>query len=332
MFKIPKPTDSTSSDHSRECQLWQQQFEQRFERWSVPVNGRRLGGYRSLSEGEYRRQICWLHGNGFNSLAYAPILAALSDPDYSTQTGLGLYTTDLPGHGHSQTTGKPWPVWRELASYVEQGMVQQLPANSDVERIGIGHSLGGVVSLLQAHQYPDRFDRLLLLDPVLFTPGIVAAQQVLKALGLWRWMPMPKVTRRRDSRWQSVSLMHQQLAQKGFYRSWDPQALAGFVAGGHQVVAQGAAQRVELSCPPEWEARIFSSVPQRLTQAIREVRIPVHVLCARNSFPFILKGTRRAAQINPHISYQVWGEGHCFPMEQPHQTAALIKEWLARTT
>ncbi|WP_421869981.1 alpha/beta hydrolase [Motiliproteus sp.] len=331
MFKIPKPTGSAVSSEPHECQQWQHQFEQLFEPWQQDLNGRLLSGYRSRHRDSARTEICWLHGNGFNSLAYTPILSSLLQAQDSIPGGLSIYTTDLPGHGRSQTTGKPWPVWREMARCAEKGMLQQLVQEPGLQRIGIGHSLGGVVSLLQAHQYPERFDRLLLLDPVLFTPGIVAAQQVLKALGLWRWMPMPKVTRRRESGWQSVSLMHQQLAQKGFYRSWDPQALAGFVAGGHQVVAQGAAQRVELSCPPEWEARIFSSVPQRLTQAIREVRIPVHVLCARNSFPFILKGTRRAAQINPHITYQIWGEGHCFPMEQPHQTAALIKEWLAST-
>jgi pimeloyl-ACP methyl ester carboxylesterase len=244
-------------------------------------------------------------------------------------SGFSVFTTDIPGHGLSQPPLRRWPHWRSLAKTVDQAMVQQEMVQQSADhparrRVGVGHSLGAILTLLQAHQHPERFERILLLDPVLFPRKIMLAQQTLKMLGLWTRMPLPKATRKRSSQWDSRELMQQQLAEKRFYRSWDPEALHGYVGGGHRATPTG----VELSCAPEWEARIFASYPTRLMQAIKQVKIPVHIICASNSFPFVLSGAQRAAALNPNISYQRWGEGHCFPMEQAQATAGLVRRWL----
>ena len=299
-------------------------LEHRLESWSVQINGHAVGGYRSSGDSA-RAQICWLHGNGFNSLAYAPILQALEQAD----PGCQLYTTDLPGHGLSQPCGRGWPNWRSMAKTVEQAMRQQLIEPATNERIGIGHSLGGVVTLLQAHQYPQRFDRVLLLDPVLFPTGLQIAQQTAKSLGIWPLLPLPKASRRRRSQWESPQAMAQQLSTKRLYRDWHPQSLQGYVSAGHRTMDEG--DGIELRCAPEWEAKIFASYPYRLNQAIREVQVPVHILCAHNSFPFVLKGAQRAAKVNPNISFERFGQGHCFPMEEAEQTAQFILDWIATT-
>jgi pimeloyl-ACP methyl ester carboxylesterase len=305
-----------------------QAFEQDFSVWTQQVAGRTLRGYYSTPPvaDTDQPQICWLHGNGFNSRAYAPILQALIRPAENSPgfSGFSVFTTDIPGHGLSAAPARRWPHWRSMAKTVEQAMVQQCADQPARRRVGVGHSLGAILTLLQAHQHSDRFERILLLDPVLFPRNIMMAQQTLKILGLWDRMPLPKATRKRSSQWDSRELMQQQLAEKGFYRGWHPEALHGYVRGGHRATATG----VELSCAPEWEARIFASYPTRLMQAIKQVKIPVHIICASNSFPFVLSGARRAASLNPNISYQLWGEGHCFPMEQAQATAALVRHWL----
>ena len=285
--------------------------------WQISIDGRQLAGYRSEPSPAASVQLCWLHGNGFNSRAYTPVLQQLAQR-------YAIHTTDLPGHGMSQRAELRWPDWRGMADTVERLMVQHFVSQPERSRIGIGHSLGGVVTLLQAHQYPERFERLILLDPVLFPLGIKLAQATMQRLGLWPLMPLPRAARRRRSRWSSVTEMEQHLAQKNFYRRWHPQALSGFVRDGHQSQEHG----VELSCPPEWEARIFASYPRRLFQALRQVSVPVDLICAHHSFPFIIRSARRAAQLNPNIRVNLWGKGHCFPMEQPEQTAQLIEQLL----
>lgn len=305
-----------------------------FNRWSQSLSGQHLSGYRTDQFAKAQIQLYWLHGNGFNSLAYQPIFEALFQPSSKSDRDvrLGIHATDLPGHGHSSMPPDDWPNWGGMAHTVERA-VQQLPQDSQSTkplRLGVGHSLGGVLTLLQAYRYPQRFDRILLLDPVLFSPLIMAGQQTVKTLGLWPKLPLPKKALRRGHRWNSAEVMHQQLAGKSFYRRWHPQALSGFVEGGHRPIsgAGSSAGGVELACSPQWEARIFASYPKQLWQALKQVKVPVEVICANNSMPFVLQGAKRAASLNANISYRIWGEGHCFPMEQPEQTAELIGDWI----
>lgn len=298
-------------------------FEHDFELWSQWQADRALGGYHSKTSDPHALQICWLHGNGFNSLAYAPILRELATAS-ATGPGYALFATDLPGHGRSHLPQRNWPHWRSMAKAVDQAMAQQFAEQPLRRRVGVGHSLGGIVTLLQAHQNPQRFEKIMLLDPMLLPPSLILAQRSLQTFKLWPWAPLPKAARRRRSHWDSSVSMHQQLGVKRFYQRWHPEAFSGFVAGGHRAAAQG----VELSCAPEWEARIFASYPTRLVEALKEVQIPVHIICARDSFSFLLKGAKRAAALNPNISYQQWGGGHCFPMEQALETAALVRQWI----
>ncbi|MEH6823247.1 MAG: alpha/beta hydrolase [Motiliproteus sp.] len=300
--------------------LLAQGFEHDFAIWSQQQGGRTLGGYHSKVPDSKQLQICWLHGNGFNSLAYAPILSDLAKPG-AGHPGYSVFATDIPGHGLSHPPERQWPHWRSLAKAVDQAMAKQFVSQPVQRRIGVGHSLGGIVTLLQAHQNPQRFEKILLLDPMLLPPSLILAQQSLQTFKLWPWAPLPKAARRRRRHWESSAAMRQQLGAKRFYRRWHCDAFSGYVAGGHRSVAAG----VELSCAPEWEAKIFASYPTRLLQALQEVKIPVHIICALDSFPFLLKGAKRAAALNPNISYQQWGAGHCFPMEQPLQTAVLIR-------
>ncbi|MEH6470010.1 MAG: alpha/beta fold hydrolase, partial [Halopseudomonas sp.] len=250
--QIPKPV----------AQMLHGDFEQDFRVWSQTLGGRTIAGYHSKAPEPNQWQICWLHGNGFNSLAYAPILRALTK---SAQDGPGysVFTTDIPGHGLSHPPERSWPSWRSMAKHVDQAMEQQFAGSPACKRVGIGHSLGSVLTLLQAHQNPHRFEKILLLDPMLFPPSIIALQQTIKTLKLWPWAPLPKSARQRQHRWESTESMQQQLASKGFYRGWHPDALKGYVGGGHRTTDQG----VELSCAPEWEAKIFASYPSRLVQA-----------------------------------------------------------------
>ncbi|MEH6651319.1 MAG: alpha/beta hydrolase [Motiliproteus sp.] len=303
-----------------------------FTRWSQTLSGQHLSGYQTDQFANAAVQLYWLHGNGFNSLAYQPIFdALLQTPFRSNDTvGLGIYATDLPGHGHSSMPVDDWPNWRGMAHDVER--VIQLQGSDAVKplRLGVGHSLGSVVTLLQAYRYPQRFDRILLLDPVLFSPLIMAGQQTAKTLGLWTKLPLSKKALRRGDRWSSAQSMLQQLAGKKFYQRWHPQALSGFVEGGHRPLSSAGqpAEAVELACSPQWEARIFASYPKQLWQALKQIKIPVTIICANNSMPFVLRGAKRAASLNSNISYRIWGEGHCFPMEQPQQTAELIGDWI----
>ena len=90
-------------------------------------------------------------------------------------------------------TGKKWPNTVADAIYKQANVAQDGPL------IGIGHSMGAVLTLLAATKYPDLFSEIILLDPVLFKNEMIIAQQLMRATGTWRHRALIKSVSNRTS-------------------------------------------------------------------------------------------------------------------------------------
>lgn len=250
-----------------------------------------------------------LHGNGFCASTLLPFTSHLP-ADWT------LLFTDVPGHGRSPQPDHQMPDWQAMAACIGDGLAQR----ADKPVIGIGHSMGGVLTLLLAAARPELFSRILLLDPVLFSPEVLLFQQVARKTGLWKRTALVRNVAARRRIWPDAASMLQDLQRKSLYRNWHPQALQAFIDGGVQPHADG----VQLSCAPAWEASIFGSYPRGLWHAVHRVSVPVDILVASDSYGFIERAARRAARANPCIQWQVYEGSHCFPMEQPERAALSV--------
>lgn len=251
-----------------------------------------------------------LHGNGFSSGS----LFALAEAMPSEWT---LMASDLPGHGLTTVSNMEWPDWNAMADRLAQNVL--LPLGKPV--VGVGHSMGGVITLLMAARYPEAFSRIILLDPVLFPAHILVGQRIVHKSGLWGKLPLVKKAMRRESYWPDIKVMEASLKKKRLYRDWHPAALNGFCQTGSRVTERG----VELACSPGWEARIFGSAPRALWRSVQALSVPTDILIADHGFDFIPGSVRRARRLNPAVSSRVVGGSHCFPMEHPYETATVIK-------
>lgn len=99
------------------------------------------------------------------------IAASLHDwtrliPDLA-QAGYRAFAPDLPGHGDSDKPDDPEQYHVEI---ILSRLIQWIDS-LDVEQpfLLVGHSLGGYLSLVFAHRYPERVDNLVLIDP-LYSP------------------------------------------------------------------------------------------------------------------------------------------------------------------
>lgn len=258
----------------------------------------------------------FLHGNGFSAHTLAPVADALPN-DWN------LLLTDVPGHGGSQQPPQHMPDWLRMARRIGDALERR---HAGRQAIGIGHSMGGVMTLMLAAERPHLFERIILLDPVLFSPEILLFQWLARKTGLWKRGTLVKAVQARRAIWPDVASLRQDLQRKSLYRNWHADALEGFILGATKITAQG----VELACQPSWEAAIFGSYPRGLWQAVHRVQVPVDILVAADSYPFILKSARKAVRANPHIRFEMAQGSHCFPMEQPEWTARRIQELLAQ--
>jgi pimeloyl-ACP methyl ester carboxylesterase len=286
-------------------QQWQQKSNS-----AMTVNGYYRAGAKDA------KRIHLLHGTGFSAMTLAA-MASQFPKDWS------IWLTDVPGHGYSTQPTTQMPNWQKMANTIADAIYLQANVQENGPLVGIGHSMGGVITLLAAVKYPDLFSEIILLDPVLFQTEMIIAQQLMRATGVWRRSSLVKSVTHRTAVWPSLANMKDNIAGKSFYKAWHPQVISDYCEfsthGSHQ-------HSVTLSCQPSWEASIFGSYPKGLWRAIYNIRKPVEILIANKSYFFIPKAVKRAAKINKNIHWQQFGRHHCFPMEQPLETAKAITD------
>jgi pimeloyl-ACP methyl ester carboxylesterase len=136
--------------------------------------------YEAAGEG---RPVLLLHGWGANAAAMRPVFDALR-PDHT------VYALDFPGFGQSPLPPAPWGVG-EYAELVIAFLDSLDVAKADV----VGHSFGGRVGIKLAAKWPDRVERLVLVDSAgvkraptpgraALRAGVRAGRAILSAPGL----------------------------------------------------------------------------------------------------------------------------------------------------
>ena len=198
------------------------------------------------------------HATGFHGRVWDQTVMRLRDRH--------VFALDMRGHGRSDKVPPySWETFgRDLAEIME---------GLDLKNgIGVGHSLGGYAVSYAAALSPARFDRLVLLDPVIFEPDAYQDNRY----GFARVEDHP-VSRRRE-KWTGWEAMYERFKDRHPYSLWVPQTLKDYCRYGLIESGDG----FMLACPAKVEAAIYMG--HSLTDVyalIKQIQIPVAVLRAQ---------------------------------------------------
>ena len=276
-----------------------------------------LCGWRTRFSG--KPVIVFMHGNGFSGLTYKPMLDILAQ-DFD------LIIPDLPGHGDSGH-GSEFNVWNDTAKFMSSvlnNLSHQIQATTPI--FGLGHSYGGVITGLMAGSDDRRFKKTMLLDPVIFSKGMLSVMTAGNLFGLLDNTTLAKQARSRTSTWGSRQEAFDYFHERGAFKGWREDALQAYVDNALKDCEEG----VTLKCPKELEAKIFSSYPKKLWSNLKKVNQPCKILVAEKSFPFIARSVEKLTQLRSYTAETVEG-GHCFMQENPEMAAEHIKQWFLGT-
>lgn len=187
---------------------------------------------------------------------------------------------------------------------------------------GVGHSLGGVMTLLAAHRRPDLFEKIVLIEPVLFPNRAVWTLNMMPMALRARILPMAKRTQLRRDVWRSHEEFVDYHAPKAAFAGVPLSVMQDYAA--HGLKARAAGDGLELSFPKAWEAHIFRSLSSGW-RAVSDLQMPCVAIRGEQS------------QWIPECSWQKWQRlrpdwpvivmpqvGHMAPLQQPEQMAQLI--------
>lgn len=258
--------------------------------------------------------IVFSHGNGFPAGTYRLLFEAWR------RAGHAVHAVERFGHDPRWPVTSNWPHLRDqLIAFIEAEVGQ--PA------LLVGHSLGGMLSVMVASRRPDLVRGVLLLDSPVIAGWRAHGVRVAKATGLMRRISPGRIARVRRHHWPTRTAVHEHFARKSVFARWDPRVLEDYVTCG--VVRDG--RHWALAFDREVEARIYETLPHHLGALLARhpLRCPLAFIGGRQSVEVRQAGvtaTRRLAGERFE-----WTAGtHLFPMEHPDETSALVLKMIGR--
>ncbi len=198
------------------------------------------------------RRIVFSHANGFPAGTYRVLF------DAWRAAGWAVHAPDKFGHDPRYPVTGNWPRLRDQ-------LIDFIDAEVGGPAFLVGHSLGGLLSVLAAARRPDLAAGLVLLDSPIIGGWRAHSLHMAKATGLIRRVSPGKVSRSRRHHWPDHEAVHRHFAAKAKFARWDPRVLADYVANGFEARAGG----VHLAFEREVETRIYETLPHHVAQVLR---------------------------------------------------------------
>ena len=256
--------------------------------------------------------IHFAHANGVPSQVYQKLFDLLSD-EYEV-----IYTEPLG-------PDKRYPIdagWVSLTQQVIDSIVRQAGGRPV---IGLGHSLGSVLTLQAAYARPELFNQVILLDPPLLVGKAAFALNMTRLLApqkLDQFSPAGLSKKRRDH-WESREQAAASLRPKAFYKDFDEDCFQAYIE--HALRDDPVRGGVTLTIAKMDEVNIFRTNPSRYWLPTAQPSVAMHLVVGESSI-FNEKGFPKLIQKKLGIPYTVTQGGHMFPLEQPESVVRLIKK------
>ena len=263
----------------------------------------------------------WFHANGFNAPTYENLLKKLSQFCH-------VYAWDARAHGLSSNLKLPQKnnIYKQyVADFVK--LINVLYEKHSAPIIVAGHSFGATVCIKAEAALRGKVSKLILADPVLFTPFAAQASQVLR---FWKFKKPRAIylasnAAKRQNLWLSKNEALQSLSQKTLFKNWDDISLQNYIRYG----TSDTSGTVHLRCPPEIESFIFNeSESEFLSKEIINLSIPTHVYFASKGSPAFAKSAFKKS-INTKTRIIIPSTAHLFPIEKYEEFSEEILKHVA---
>ena len=267
--------------------------------------------------------VIFSHGNSFPGGTYSQLFKSLRARGYSVKA------VDRFGHNPAYPVTSNWPhLVQELADFAAVEMAKaQSPAWL------VGHSLGGVLSVMCAAKHPElggqKIAGVLLLDSPLLTGWRSKLIAAGKHTQLIKTVSPGRISSQRRNQWPSQVEALAQWSTKQVFARWDPACLNDYVTHGTEVVSDTNGQtHCQLRFDRDVETQIYNTLPHNVDRLLRKhpLSCPVSFIAGTHSVEMRQLGAHFAQRIVGSTEPPRWQTiegGHLFVFEKPKEAAQL---------
>lgn len=262
--------------------------------------------------------IHFLHANGYPPACYRPLLQLMT----AQRHVLGMLLRPLWRNSKPEDISD-WNIFSDdLLNLLDEQKLESV--------IGVGHSIGAIVTLRAALREPRRFRALVLFEPVLFTPAYIRIWNVTRALGLGNALH-PKIAGalRRRKTFDDLDVVFHGYRRREVFRFFSDENLRAYIAGMTQPKADGG---YELAFSPEWEARIYYTGIARdmdLWRELPRLEVPTLIVRGAQTDTFLEAAARLVTRKQPKVRVETLEQStHLLPLERPQESFDLMQGFL----
>lgn len=259
-------------------------------------------------------KLHFAHANSYPAGVYRQFFAPLSEH-------FDIQTLDMHGHNPRFPVSDGW-------KHLVDEYIHELTSRYHEPVILVGHSLGGMLSLLVAKQRPDLVRCVVMLDSPVVAGWRAWVWRLIKVTGSAYKVPPAKFAIRRRNVWPDAQAAYQHFAAKDLFAAWAPGVLQDYIDSGLKPHPEG----VQLRFTREQESAIYSTLPHHLNRIVRgRFPVPIGFIGGTDSWETSQSGLHHTrAFVGRH--FRLLEGGHLFPMETPlaaaEATLAMIADLL----
>jgi len=250
--------------------------------------------------------IQFSHANGFPAQSYEYLFSLIENTD--------IRFIDTMGHADYSNMAD--------LTHLRDELIDEIEAEHQQPVIGMGHSSGAAATLLAAAKRPELFEKIILLDPVVFSGRKRLAIWLSKKLGLWESFSPAKRAMVRRADFSDRSEAFDYFKKKALFKNFHPECFKSYIQHG----LTPNEDRMQLAFSAKVEADIFRNVPVKMPANLSKLK---GTIVYGDKSGIIAKADIKWWRKNvPNLEIVSFDGEHLFPLEAPHQTAELLNRIL----
>src|SRR5215208_4740167 len=262
----------------------------------------------------------FLHANGYPPECYKQLLELLQTQYHV----FGMLLRPLWPNSNPNDM-KDWKPFSE-------DLLRFLGEQNTTPVVGVGHSIGAIVTLRAALHDPDKFRALILLDPVLLVPSQLVLWNLFRAIGLGNKVH-PKISGalKRRRTFDNLDLVFRGYRSRDVFKYMSDENLRMYIEG----ITRKTDSGYELVYSPEWESRIYLTGLRDfdIWRELPKLRVPTLFIRGAETDTFLENAAKFVKRKQPRAWVETLPEStHLLPLERPQEIfermQSLLKEAL----
>ena len=194
--------------------------------------------------------------------------------------------------------------------------------------IGVGHSIGAIVTLRAALRDPGKFKALVLIDPVLFVPSFLFSWRIVRALGLGdKFHPLILGAQKRRRTFDDLETVFRGYRNRNIFRYMSDENLRIYIEG----ITRKTSDGYELIYSPEWEAHIYRTGLRDfdLWRDLPKLEVPTLFIRGAETDTFLAAAAKLVKQKQPKVRVEALDKStHLLPLERPQAVFEIMQSFL----